>query len=110
MDWLQEFHSAYAEAKEKLAKRYGCSAPTVGKAIAFAYERDGLPMPTRAEARRAKVEEARRRLDAEQSLDEIAAALKVSDVTARGLLHESFAAEGKPMPDLRRRHPPDAAP
>lgn len=28
--------------------------------------------------------------------------------TARQLLHESFAAEGKPMPDVRRRKPPEA--
>ena len=97
------------ESKEALAKRYGCSAPTVGKAIAFAYEREGLKMPSRAEARRAKIDEARRRLDAEQSLDEIAAALQVSDVTARQLLRESFAVEGKPMPDLRRTQPPDPA-
>ena len=94
------------EAKEKLAKRFGCSAPTVGKAIAFAYEREGLTMPTRAEAHRAKVDEARRRLDAAESLAEIAAAMKISDVTARGYLNESFAAEGKPMPDLRRRPSP----
>ena len=94
------------ESKEKLAKRFGCSAPTVGKAIAFAYEREGSKMPTRAEARRAQVDEARRRLDADQSLQEIAAALKISDVTTRRLLQESFAAEGKPMPDLRRRPPP----
>lgn len=96
------------ESKEKLALRYGCSAPTVGKAIAFAYERDDLPMPSRAEARRAKVDEARRLLDADRQLDEIAAAMKISDVTARQYLRESFAAEGKPMPDLRSRRPPEA--
>jgi len=98
------------ESKEKLAERFGCSAPTVGKAIAFAYEREGLTMPTRSEAHRAKVDEARRRLDAEESLAEISAAMKISDVTARGYLNESFAAEGKPMPDLRRRPPPEPEP
>jgi hypothetical protein len=97
------------ESKEKLAKKYGCSAPTVGKAIAFAYEREGLKMPTRAEARRAKVAEARSLLDAGKQLDEIAVVMKVSDVTARQYLRESFAAEGKPMHDLRRRPPLDAA-
>lgn len=91
------------ESKESLARRFACSAPTVGKAIAYAYERDGLPMPTRAEARRAKVTEARRLLDEENSLDDIAAAMKCSDTTARQYLRESFAAEGRPMPDLRRR-------
>lgn len=91
------------DSKEKLAKKYGCSAPTVHKAIAFAYEREGLTMPTRAEARHAKIAEARRLLDADMQLDEIAAAMKVSDVTARGYLQESFATEGKTMPDLRQR-------
>ncbi len=90
-------------SKEKLARQFGCSAPTVGKAIAFAYERDGLPMPTREAARQAKVVEARRLLDADKPLDEIATTMKVSDVTVRGYLRDSFRAEGKPMPDLRRR-------
>lgn len=39
-----------------------------------------------------------------QSLAEVAATMNVSDVTARGYLRASFAAEGKPMPDLRRRN------
>lgn len=89
------------ESKEKLAKRYGCSAPTVHKAIAWAYERDGLPMPTREAARLAKIAEARALLDAENSLEAIAAAMKISDVTARQYLRESFAAEGRELPDLR---------
>lgn len=91
------------DSLEKLAKRYDCSAPTVKKAIAFAYEREGLSMPTRAEARRAKAVEARRLLDAGNQLDAIAAAMHVSDTTARDYLRASFAAEGKPMPDLRTR-------
>ena len=90
-------------SKEKLAKKYDCSAPTVGKAIALAYHMEGLTIPTREEARRDKATEARRLLDDGKSLDDIAAAMKVSDVTARDYLNESFAAEGKPMPDLRRR-------
>lgn len=91
------------DSLEKLAKRYDCSAPTVKKAIAFAYEREGLSMPTRAGARRAKAVEARRLLDAGNQLDAIAAAMHVSDTTARDYLRASFAAEGKPMPDLRSR-------
>lgn len=91
------------DSLEKLAKRYDCSAPTVKKAIAFAYEREGLSMPTRAEARRAKAVEARRLLDGGNQLDAIAAAMHVSDRTARDYLQESFAAEGKLMPDLRSR-------
>jgi hypothetical protein len=90
-------------SKEKLAKKYGCSAPTVHKAIAFAYTQEGLPMPTREEARHGKVIEARRLLDEGQRLEAIAAAMKISDVTVRRYLHDSFAAEGKSMPDLRRR-------
>lgn len=91
------------QSQEKLAKKYGCSAPTVHKAIAFAYAQEGLPMPTREEGRHGKVIEARRLLDEGQRLEAIAAILKVSDVTVRRYLHESFAAEGKSMPDLRRR-------
>lgn len=98
------------DSKEKLAKQYSCSAPTVHKAIAFAYAQEGLPMPTREEARRGKVAEARRLLDEGQPLDVIAAEMKVSGTTARQYLRDSFAAEGKPMPDLRRRRaPPDVA-
>lgn len=91
------------ESKEKLAQKYGCSAPTVHKAIAFAYAQEGLPMPTREEAHHGKVVEARRLLDMGQRLEAIAAVMKVSDATVRRYLHESFAAEGKSMPDLRRR-------
>ena len=90
-------------SKEKLAKKYGCSTPTIDKAIAFAYAQEGLPVPTREEARRAKVSEACRLLDEDKPLEEVAAEMEVSDVTARQYLRESFAAEGKPMPDLRRR-------
>ncbi len=32
-------------SKERLAKKYGCSAPTVGKAIAYSYAKDDLPVP-----------------------------------------------------------------
>jgi hypothetical protein len=91
-------------SKERLAKKYGCSPPTVHKAIEFAYAQEGLPMPTREEARQTKTMEARRLLDEEKlSWLEIVRAMKVSDVTVRQYLRESFAAEGKPMPDLRRR-------
>lgn len=101
--WIEDW------SKEKLAKKYGCSAPTVGKAIAFAYERDGLPMPTREEVRRAKVIEARRLLDGSSPLEVIASLMKTSSVTVRDYLRESFAAEGRSMPDLRRKPPNDAA-
>ena len=90
-------------SKEELARKYGCSAPTVDKAIAYAYAQEGSKMPTREELRRGKAEEARRLLDAGKSLDEIAATMKISDVTARRYLHDSFAANGEEMPDLRRR-------
>lgn len=90
-------------SKEKLARKYRCSPPTVGKAIAISYAQEGLPMPTREEARRDKVLEARRLFDKDKSLEAIATAMKVSDVTARQYLRDSFAAEGKSMPDLRRR-------
>jgi len=90
-------------SKSELAEKYGCSTPTIDKALALAYEQSGLPMPTRKDRQSMKNAEARQLLDAGRSLDEIAEALKVSDVTARKYLKASFAAEGKAMPDLRRR-------
>jgi hypothetical protein len=45
-------------------------------------------------------------LDEGHSLEEIAHTLAVSDVTARTILKASFEAEGRPMPDLRRRPRP----
>ena len=91
-------------SKEKLARKYGCSAPTVSKAIALAYSPENLSMPTTAEARSHKANEARRLLDAGTPLEDIAATMKVSDVTVRKYLRQSFTAEGKVMPDLRRRN------
>jgi len=90
---------------EKLAKKFGCSSPTITKAIAFAYARNGLPMPTREEVRRDKWAVARKLLEQGKELNEIAATMNVSDATARHLLQESFAADKKAMPDLRRRKP-----
>lgn len=91
-------------SKEKLAKKYGCSAPTVSKAIALAFSQENLSMPTTAEARSDKVREARRMLDAGKPLEEIAAALKASVASIRKYLRQSFAADGKVMPDLRRKN------
>jgi len=91
-------------SKLKLAEKYGCSTPTIDKAIAFAYGLDGLPMPKSRDRRQVDVVKARALFDAGRRLDEIAAGLKLSDVTVRQYLRESFAAEGKTMPDLRRRH------
>ena len=90
-------------AKLKLAEKYGCSTPVIDKALALAYEQVGLPMPTREDRQNIKSAKARRMLDGGHSLDEIAEALKVSDVTARQYLKASFATEGKAMPDLRSR-------
>ena len=90
-------------SKLKLAEKYGCSTPIIDKALVFAYEQARLPMPTRKDCQNAKSAEARQLLDGGHSLAEIAEALKISDVTARQYLKASFAAEGKAMPDLRRR-------
>lgn len=87
--------------KLKLAEKFGCSTSTIDKALAWAYEQDGMPMPSRADRRSARVSMARALLEEGRSLDEIAETLKGSDVTARAYLRESFAAEGKAMPDLR---------
>lgn len=89
------------ETKEKLARHFNCSLPTLDKALAFAYRQEGLTMPTRAMSRAAKVAEARRRLDCGETLEQIAAALDISDLTARAYLQASFVAEGTSMPDLR---------
>lgn len=92
-------------SKEKLATMYSCSPPTIDKAIEWAYAQEGLPMPTRQARKNFKVAEARRLLDQRKALDEIATNMKVSDVTARNYLQESFRLEGKQMPDLRsNRH------
>jgi hypothetical protein len=40
--------------KKELAAKYGCSVPTLDSALAFVYERDGLPFPKRQPARAAK--------------------------------------------------------
>lgn len=90
-------------AKVKLAVKYGCSEPTIDKAIQWSYQQEGRSAPTRKQRMEAKAQSARELLDAGHSLEEISQALDVSDVTARKYLCESFAAEGKPMPDLRRR-------
>lgn len=91
------------ESKEKLAERFGCSEPTVTKAITFAYEREGGTMPTRTDMLRENAAAARRLHDAGSSLAEIAAAMRISTTTARAYLRSSLAAEGKSLPDLRRR-------
>ncbi|MEQ8791401.1 MAG: recombinase family protein [Pirellulaceae bacterium] len=96
--------------KTQLADRFSCSTPTIDKALAWAYEQDGLPLPTRADRKAAKIAEARKLLDSGRSLEEIREALDVSDVTARSYLRHSFAAEGEQMPDLRRRPEPPAEP
>ena len=93
-------------SKLKLAEKFGCSSPTIDKALAWAYEQDGMRMPTQSERKRLQVARARAMLDEGHSLEEIAHTLAVSDVTARKLLNMSFEAEGRPMPDLRRRPSP----
>ena len=106
---LSEFgHEARAHweagwSKLKLAEKYDCSSPTIDKALAWSYAQEGRQMPTRQDRKQAKMLRARDMLDAGHSLEDIAEALDVSDVTARQYLQDSFAAEGKRMPDLRRR-------
>lgn len=90
-------------SKEKLAKKYGCSAPTVTKAISLAHSQENVSMPTTEGARKQKVNEARRMLESGTPLEEIAVTMRVSNGTIRKYLQQSFAAEGKAMPDLRRK-------
>ena len=90
-------------SKEKLADKFECSAPTIDKALRDKYKREGAIMPSQSELRQGKVAEARRLLDAGTSMEDIANSLVTSVNTVRTYLRESFAAEGKRMPDLRRR-------
>jgi hypothetical protein len=90
-------------SKERLAAKYGCSAPTVGKAIAHSYSRDGVPVPTSKERKDARIANARALFDQRISLAEIGRQMKVSDVTIRQWLRISFRKEGKQMRGLRRR-------
>jgi hypothetical protein len=90
-------------SKLRLADKYGCSAPTIDKALQWAYAQEGLPLPTTKQLKQERISLARDLLDAGCSLEEIARRLNASDVTARQYLRESFAEEGKPMPDLRSR-------
>ena len=89
-------------SKEKLAEKFDCSAPTITKALVWAYAVDGLEVPVRITAHDAIVAEARRLLDDKKSLNVIAERMKLSTTTIRKYLKESFSAEGKAMPDLRR--------
>lgn len=90
-------------SKLKLAKKYGCSPPTIDKALEWSYAQDGLPMPTKKELQKAISTRVRKLLDEENSLEEISDIMDCSDVTARRYLKMSFEAEGKAMPDLRRK-------
>tara|TARA_E500000305_G_scaffold78256_2_gene63903 strand:- start:478 stop:1716 length:1239 start_codon:yes stop_codon:yes gene_type:complete len=90
-------------SKLKLAKKYGCSPPTIDKALKWSYAQDGLSMPTKEELQKAIATRARKLLDEEKSLEEICDIMDCSDVTARRYLKMSFEAEGKTMPDLRRK-------
>ena len=90
-------------SKLKLSNKFACSTPTIDKALAWAFRQDGLPVPARQAIKEAKVAAARAAFDSGQSLEELAKTLKVSDVTARKYLRESFVSEGRPMPDLRSR-------
>ncbi|WP_339735848.1 hypothetical protein [uncultured Gimesia sp.] len=90
-------------SKLKLAGEFGCSPPTIDKALEWSYAQDGLSMPTKAELQKAISVKARKLLDEGNSLEEISDVIDCSDVTARRYLKMSFEVEGKAMPDLRRK-------
>ena len=62
-------------SKLKLAEKFGCSSPTIDKALSWAYEQDGTPMPTRTDRKELKVAKARAMLDEGHTLEEIAETL-----------------------------------
>ncbi|MBN69888.1 MAG: hypothetical protein CME32_11500 [Gimesia sp.] len=90
-------------SKLKLAEKFGCSPPTIDKALEWSYAQDGLSMPTKEELQNAIATRARNLLDEGKSLEEISNIMDCSDVTVRRYLKMSFEAEGKTMPDLRRK-------
>ncbi len=90
-------------SKLKLAEKFGCSPPTIDKALAWSYGQNGLVIPTQSDVKELQVARARAMFNEGDSLEVIAEILAVSDVTARKLLRASFAAEGKTMPDLRSK-------
>lgn len=90
-------------SKLKLAEKYGCSPPTIDKALEWSYAQDGLSMPTKEELEKAIATRARNLLDEGKSLEIISDIMDCSDVTVRRYLKKSFEAEGKTMPDLRRK-------
>ncbi len=88
-------------SKLKLAKKFGCSAPTIDKAMEWSYAKDGMSLPTKAQREILTTELARTLLDEGNTFNEISKNMGISDVTARRYLKMSFEAEGKTMPDLR---------
>lgn len=92
-------------SKLKLADRYGCSSPTIEKALNWSYQQEGRSLPTKAERELATSQKARSLHDQGLSLEQICLEMNMSDVTARRYLRMSFEQEGVNMPDLRRSRP-----
>jgi hypothetical protein len=90
-------------SKLMLARKFECSETTINRALKVAYGRTGEPVPSNDDRRQHQLREARRMLEAGYDLEGMADGLHVSGNQVRVLLKESFAAEGKSMPDLRRR-------
>jgi lambda repressor-like predicted transcriptional regulator len=88
-------------SKLKLADKYGCSSPTIDKALAWSYQQDGRSLPTKAEREHASSQKARLLHDQGMSLEQISLQMNISDVTARRYLRMSFEQEGNSKPDLR---------
>lgn len=90
-------------SKEALAKKYGYSPPTIDKALAYAFEQDGLTLPNRQDLLCAIAARARQIFEQLNSLQDVAKAMEISVPTARKYVKHSFVSEGKAMPDLRHR-------
>ncbi len=90
-------------SKQQLGVKYSCATTTIDRALAKAYAKTGEKVPTEEEHRQHKIDQARKLHDDRTQLADIARVLRMSDVCVRRLLRESFAAQGQPMPDLRRR-------
>jgi hypothetical protein len=90
-------------SKLDLADKYHCPSTAIDRALTVAYAKTGEKVPTEEQRRQYRRGLARKLLLDGEYLEEIARTLHASEVTVRTLLKESFAADGKPMPDLRRR-------
>ncbi|TWT59309.1 recombinase family protein [Rubinisphaera italica] len=87
----------------RMAEKYGCSSPTVKKAINFWYQSRDLPVPMTGDNREQMKQNAFEWDQAGMPLKTIAENCGVSDVQVRTWLNEVYAESGLEAPDRRKR-------